>query len=104
MLDHGIATIGLASFDAAEGVARNAYRQLLNIERADGDRLAASASPAELVVLLRRAQAERDEVVTQNLKLESRLTIAEVAIHTAIEEDRAPIWPPACDAAPAPSN
>ena len=100
----GIDTIGLASFDAAEGVARNSYRQLLNIERADGDRLAASASPAELVVLLRRAQAERDEVVTQNLKLESRLTIAEVAIHTAQEENRAPIWPPACDASPPPSN
>lgn len=99
----GIDTIGLASFDAAEAVARNSYRQLLSIERADGDRLAASASPAELVVLLRRAQAERDEVVTQNLKLESRLTIAEVAIHTAQQESRAPIWPPACDA-PAPSN
>lgn len=55
-----------------------------------------NSSPAHLLALLRRAQAERDQLVTENLKLESRLTIAEVAIHTAIEEDRAPIWP-ACD-------
>lgn len=55
------------------------------------------SSPAELLVLLRRAQAERDALLTETLKLESRLTIAEVAIHTAQQEDRAPIWPPACD-------
>ena len=55
------------------------------------------SDPVYLVRLLRAAQAERDQLVCEVLKLESKLTIAEVAIHTAIEEDRAPIWPPACD-------
>lgn len=60
-----------------------------------------NSSPAHLLELLRRVQEERNQLVAENLKLESRLTIAEVAIHTAQQEDRAPIWPPACDGAEA---
>ena len=57
------------------------------------------SSPAELLALLRAAQAERDALTAEVLRLESRLTIAEIAIHTAQEEGRAPIWPPTDGAA-----
>lgn len=86
---------GLYVLDRAEAVAASAYRSVREIERAGGDQLAGHSAPAGLVRLLRQAQAERDELVTANLKLESRLTVAEIAIHTAQEEDRAPTWPPA---------
>ena len=46
------------------------------------DRLAES-TPAELVVLLRRAQAERDRLVAENINLEAQLTRATNALHAA---------------------
>ena len=46
------------------------------------DRLETS-TPAELVVLLRRAQAERDRLVAENLNLEAQLTRATNALHAS---------------------
>lgn len=54
------------------------------------------SSPAELLALLRAAQAERDDLMAETLSLESQLTNATTAIYTAQEEGRVPIWPPAC--------
>ncbi len=55
------------------------------------DKLIDSASSEELVALLRKAQAERDALVTENLKLETALTIATIRLDTAIQENRAPL-------------
>ena len=54
-----------------------------------------SADIPRLVTLLRAAQDERNALVVENIKLESKLTKAEIAITTAQQEDRAPTWPPA---------
>jgi hypothetical protein len=42
----------------------------------------------ELVTLLRKAQAERDRLVTENLKLESERDLLQIRLHT-IEEEQA---------------
>lgn len=53
------------------------------------DRLAETSTPAELVVLLRRAQAERDRLVAENLNLEAQLTRATNALHaSSAQRDR----------------
>lgn len=87
-------THDLEALDAAEASAAAAYLAAVNVERAGGDLLAGSASPAELTMMLRRAQAQRDEAVAEALKYETRLAIAEIAINSAQQENRAPIWPP----------
>lgn len=58
------------------------------------DRLINTATPETLVRLLREAQAERDQLLHETLRLESQLTVATIAIYTAQQENRAPIYPP----------
>ena len=62
------------------------------------DKIIDSASKEELLAMARKAQAERDDLVTENGKLDSRLDLAEIAIHAAQQENRAPVWPPASQA------
>lgn len=86
VIDEQATTVLSATMTAVAGwVASAAY-----------DRLAESTSPVELVALLRRAQDERNEAIAANIRLESRVTMAEIAIATAQQEGRAPIWSPAC--------
>lgn len=57
--------------------------------------LLVNSSPDHLLALLRRAQAERDAAAAEALRYETHLALAEIAISTAQQEGRAPIWPPA---------
>lgn len=47
------------------------------------DRIGETSTPAELVVLLRSAQAERDRLVAENLNLDAVLTRTENALHAS---------------------
>jgi len=44
---------------------------------------------------LRQAQDDRNAAIAKSQRLETMLTLAEIAITTAQQEDRAPTWPPA---------
>lgn len=53
------------------------------------------STEALLRLRLDKAQRDRNEAIAEALKLETENTRMSIAIHTAIQEDRAPVWPPA---------
>ena len=63
------------------------------------DRLATSPTitVGSLVARLRATQAERDALAHEVGRLESELVKASIALSTAIQEGRPPIWPPSED-------